>query len=256
MRHFKSSGLLFSLMLVTSCSSLPPDDSISESRYTSDSWKQQFAWLQDQEDTDFLLHVRRLDKAEELANQAILKANAFGKTDPRLARSLTSLGRSYLERSQFSKALPPLMEAYKIKSEKFGKNNADVADILTEIAYAHVRIGETEKAKEFLDQAVEIQERIHDKYAKIDSDYVAGLILEQENKLPEANSKYQSCIAELSSRMDYDGNSLSTEQIARMQDCLSRSILLTKTLSPNQDVKPIEKQFNNVVSWLVILAQK
>lgn len=130
----------------------------------------------------FLFYVRRFDKAEILAKSAIEKAKKFGENDPRLARSLTSLARVQIEKSEFDNAIKSLNKSYKIKSAKFGMKNTDVADILSEIAYANLKMGNIEEAKKTIQHSIAIRKNVKDVFGDMDSNYIEGLILEKENK--------------------------------------------------------------------------
>lgn len=249
----KLAAIFIVLVLTVSCGTIESNENITDDRFTSEAWKQQFAWLQDQEDTDFLLYVRRLDKAESVANQAIVKANKFGAEDPRLARSLTSLGRIYIEQGNYKKALEPLEKSRDIKTKKFGKNNPDVADILTEISYAHINLGNLDKAKDALKRANAIREAINDKFSTIDSDFLEGLMFEKENKLQNADKKFLSCINTYNERIKGMPDSISTQQINRMVICFNRYLSIKGQLDPKFDKKPFLKKLDDLNRWLNLL---
>jgi len=247
--------VLSSFLLLCGCSTLQDENVPYGSRYESKEWKQQFDWLQEQDDTDFLLYVRRLDLAESRALAAIKKAKQFGKDDPRLARSLTSLGRIYLEKAEFEKSLEPLNEAYKIKLAKFGKKSADVADILNEIAFAQINIGHTKAARESLSGAVAIRKEIRDFYASIDSDLVEGLILEKEGDSKAATEKFESTIKQYQSRSNSTTGDLSNEQLSRMRICFSKYLELRHDKSDEKELKELDEKLAYLNDWFRILGQ-
>ena len=247
--------LLGAAGLVSGCSSLPSDQDLSAARYSSEEWKKQFEWLTDQEDTDFLLFVRQLDVAESKAQSAIKRGKKFSKDDSRLARSETSLGRVYLERGKYEKGIAPLQDALRIKSAAFGKNSADVADILTEIAYAEINLGQVEKARKNIDEAIAIRKKINDVFAAIDSDFVEGLILEREGKMKEAKDKFASSIVAYKSRLNIGAGDLSNAQLNRTRICLRHLIDLSKRQEPGADLKSLNDSLAYLNEWFSCLGR-
>lgn len=247
--------LLGALITVSGCSTVQEDNAPYGSRYQSKEWQKQFDWLQEQDDTDFLLYVRRLDLAESRAKTAVKKAGQFGKDDPRLGRSLTSLGRVYLEKSEFEKALDPLNKAYEIKLAKFGEKSADVANILNEIAYAQIKMGHIEAARKSLEKAVSIRKEIRDVYASIDSDFVEGLILEKEGDPDKAAKKLESTIEKYKSRSSNIGGDLSNEQLSRMRFCLTKYLELKRGSLKEDKVEDLDAKLTYLNDWFRILGQ-
>ncbi|HMP53614.1 MAG TPA: tetratricopeptide repeat protein [Candidatus Melainabacteria bacterium] len=242
--------------LVSACSSLPSDQDLSAARYSSEEWKKQFEWLTDQEDTDFLLFVRQLDVAESMAQSAIKRGRKFSKDDSRLARSETSLGRVLLEKGEYEKGIAPLQDALRIKTAAYGKNSADVADILTELAYAEINLGQVEKARKSIDEAIAIRKKIKDVFASIDSDFVEGLILEGEGKMKEAKSKYASSIVAYNSRLRLGAGELSNAQLNRTRICLRHLIELRKKHDPGADLKPLNDSLAYLNEWFFCLGRE
>ena len=253
---FKNLSIAFiaaQLFITSGCGTLESGNEITDDRYNSEAWKLQFAWLKDQEDADFLLYVRRMSEAEKLAKMAIARAKKFNEDDPRLARSLTSLGRIFLESAKYQEALVPLEKARRIKTEKFGKNSADVADILTEISYANFNLGNLDKARANLDKARAIRKVINDNFSTIDSDLIEGLILDKENRHEEALKKFLSCIETYNQRMEEMPDSISTEQMNRMTICFQKYISIQNNLNPGFDTSPFKNNLEKLNRWLRLL---
>src|SRR5579885_335650 len=134
------SGLLAPLVMLTACSrdlSIPRQKSEPDPM-SSSQWRSQMAWLDAQEDGDFYLFVRRYDKAEQAFQLAAKEAKAFGRNDPRGARSLTGLARVALAKRDFKGAAASFQEALSIKRKAYGNYNSDVSDLMTELARAQV----------------------------------------------------------------------------------------------------------------------
>lgn len=232
------------------------DKSLSETRYSSLEWKKQFDWLREQEDADFLLYCRRFDLAESVARKAIMKAKAFGKDDPRLSRSLTSLGRIYLERGQFQQALDPLNQALKIKAAKFGNDSADVADIRTEIAYAEVNLDKLPEARKNIDQAKAIRRKINDYFASIDSDFTEGLILEKEGKSKEALKKYHSSISNFQGRSTGSTGDLSNAQLNRTRICIEKYLSIIDKIGVTKNTSEVRANQSFLNEWFNFFEKK
>lgn len=68
-------------------------------------------------------------EAEEMLGQALTEAESFGEADPRLTRSMTSLGKTYLDLSWYEKAEPLFSRALALRSKVQGANSPEVAEI-------------------------------------------------------------------------------------------------------------------------------
>lgn len=68
-------------------------------------------------------------EAEELLGQAVTEAEAFGEADPRLSRSVTSLGKTYLDLSWYEKAEPLFTRALKLREKVAGPESTEVAEV-------------------------------------------------------------------------------------------------------------------------------
>lgn len=241
--------------LLLSCGQVEKTQSKADSHFTSKAWKQQFEWFQDQQDTDFLFYIRRFDQAEELAKNAIEKAKAFGNSDPRLARSLTSLGRIQLNQSNYEAAHKSLSHAFQIKSKKFGMKNTDVADILCELAYTDLNQEDLEGANNAAAQARNIRQELNDQYGIIESDYLAALILSKQEKEKEALATYGNCIKAYMNKIDNPLETLSSENLHRMKNCFHKYIELKKTSDPSVNLKDEEAELNKLTAWLNVLGE-
>lgn len=68
-------------------------------------------------------------EAEEMLGQALTEAEAFGEADPRLTRSITSLGKTYLDLSWYEKAEPLFKRALTLRLKVQGPNSPEVAEV-------------------------------------------------------------------------------------------------------------------------------
>ncbi len=149
------------------------------------------AWLDAQEDGDFYLFVRRYDKAEQAFQLAAKEAKAFGRNDPRGARSLTGLARVALAKRDFKGAAASFQEALSIKRKAYGNYNSDVSDLMTELARAQVMQGNVGEARKLIDEATSIKKKIKDENTLPESSFVDALISKREGDMREANWNYK-----------------------------------------------------------------
>lgn len=68
-------------------------------------------------------------EAEEMLAQAVTEAEAFGEADPRLSRSLTSLGKTYLDLSWYEKAEPLFSRSLALREKVAGPKSPEVAEV-------------------------------------------------------------------------------------------------------------------------------
>ena len=68
-------------------------------------------------------------EAEEMLGQAVTEAEAFGEADPRLSRSMTSLGKTYLDLSWYEKAEPLFSRALTLREKVAGPKSPEVAEV-------------------------------------------------------------------------------------------------------------------------------
>lgn len=68
-------------------------------------------------------------EAEEMLGQSLTEAEAFGEADPRLTRSMTSLGKTYLDLSWYEKAEPLFSRALALRTKVQGANSPEVAEV-------------------------------------------------------------------------------------------------------------------------------
>ncbi len=99
-------------------------------------------------------------EAEEMLGQAVTEAEAFGEADPRLSRSITSLGKTYLDLSWYEKAEPLFSRALSLREKVQGPKSSEVAEVdncLGMLKQQQTMYGQAEqffqKALAILDQA-------------------------------------------------------------------------------------------------------
>jgi tRNA A-37 threonylcarbamoyl transferase component Bud32 len=113
-----------------------------------------------------------LDAAEKNYRMAIAEANKFGRRDPRLAKSLLSLGTTYVQNKEFSKAENILNRAVTVLSACYGKDCQELSGPYLVLGKALAAEGKFEKAEEFQKKALELVESNFGS----DSDRVAGIL--------------------------------------------------------------------------------
>ena len=79
------------------------------------------------------LHQQEFGLAEQHFQAALMKAESFGKKDPRLALTLTSLAQAHQGQRQFVKAEPLYLRALLVMEQAKGPNDPDVAAILNNL---------------------------------------------------------------------------------------------------------------------------
>ncbi len=68
-------------------------------------------------------------EAEEMLGEALTEAEAFGEADPRLSRSITSLGKTYLDLSWYERAEPLFSRALTLRQKVAGADSPEVAEV-------------------------------------------------------------------------------------------------------------------------------
>lgn len=68
-------------------------------------------------------------EAEEMLGQAVTEAETFGEADPRLSRSLTSLGKTYLDLSWYEKAEALFSRSLSLREKISGAKSQEVAEV-------------------------------------------------------------------------------------------------------------------------------
>jgi len=103
-------------------------------------------WERDQAEGKTMLVQRRLEEAEHFFRQALVKAQEFGREDPRFATSLKDLAGLYRIQLRFVEAEPLLRLAIEL-AEGDGRDHPDLAgdlDLLARIYLAQMKLGEAE----------------------------------------------------------------------------------------------------------------
>lgn len=220
-------------------------------------WKAQDAWLDEQRDGDFYIYLRRFDQARESFDTAIKEARkSFGNDDPRLARSLTGLGRCFAARRDYPAALLAFEEALKIKKAKYKSPSLDVADLLTELA--HVRLGQAElaQARALIDQSKQLRKQIAADSFSPETALVDALLLAREGKQKEAKTLYKKVENELRKRLTpTDELPPSTRAMTTLRECLDNYVLSLDQDGDKKGVEELRKKLDSVNQWLVILGE-
>jgi tetratricopeptide (TPR) repeat protein len=251
--------LLASLCL-TSCRK--PEISVPSQPEQHDSgvvamWEAQDVWFGHQRDGDFYMYVRRFDQARESFDAAVAEAKkSFGKDDPRLARSLTGLGRCYVARRDYASALPALEEALRIKKAKYKHPSADVADLLTELAHVKVAQGEVFSARSLINQSIQLRNEIARGYFAPETSLVDALILFREGKQKEAVALYkkveEALHKELASRNELPP---STRSMTTLRECLDNHVFVLQQSGDKKACEAQRKKLADLNEWLVILGE-
>jgi tetratricopeptide (TPR) repeat protein len=220
-------------------------------------WKAQDTWLDHQRDGDFYIYVRRFDQARESFDSAIREARkSFGNDDPRLARSLTGLGRCFAARREYPAALLAFEEALKIKKAKYKNPSLDVADLLTELA--HVRLGQSElaQARALINESNQLRKQISADSFSPETALVEALLLAREGKRKEAKTLYKKVENELLKRLaPTDELPPSTRAMTTLRECLDNYILSLDQDGDRKGVEELRKKLDEVNQWLVILGE-
>lgn len=217
-------------------------------------WIEQNDWLGHQQDGDFLLYVQRFDKAEEAFKTAIKKADDAKFKDARVARSLTGLARVYLARRQFEDAIAKYEQALDIKRRSYGDDHYDVADILTELAFAEASLGRLETARGHVERATTVYKNHK---AKVGTEllYVDAFLNVQEGKQEIAAEKYKQATDRLISQIDVHHYPQPTRSMRIARDCAEQYA----NLLDNQGKKDLARAFRERVKpineWMMILGE-
>lgn len=221
-------------------------------------WKSQDAWLEDQQDGDFYIYMRRFDQARESFDAAIREARkSFGNEDPRLARSLTGLGRCFAARRDYPSAIQAFEEALKIKKSKYKNPSLDVADLLTELA--HLRLGQSElaQARNLIDESYQLRKRIAsaDSFSP-ETTLVEALLLAREGKPNQARILYikveDFLLRQLATTRELPP---STRAMTTLRECLDNHVLAMQQVGDKKGLQDSRKKLASINEWLVILGE-
>jgi tetratricopeptide (TPR) repeat protein len=99
-----------------------------------------------------------LKTAEKQYQEAITEAIRFGKNDPRLAKSLLSLGSTFIEDQQFSRAETTLKRARTILQKCYGPGSVEEATVLFALARTYTGLDLADQAAEAKQEAIGIMD--------------------------------------------------------------------------------------------------
>lgn len=258
-----STSRVYSVLIVFSVASLlsacnAPKLSIGDQNApvsgVTQQWIEQNDWLSHQQDGDFLLYVQRFDKAEEAFKTAIKKADDARFKDARVARSLTGLARVYLTRRQFENAITKYEQALDIKRRAYGDDHYDVADILTELAFAEASLGRLERARGHVERATTVYKN-HKADVGTELLYVDAFLNAQEGKPTVAEKKYKQATERLILQIDVHRYPQPTRSMRLARDCAEQYA----NLLDNQGKKDVARAFRERVKpineWMMILGE-
>lgn len=241
--------LLFSL---TSCNVLDNQISASDPSHLADQWKAHNEWWESIEDGDFALYVRQPDKSIQYFDQAIKQANSFGQADPRRAKSYVSLGRAYLEKSDFQKAHEALSKGLELKEKLHGKDSNELSGTLTDLALVEFNLHKLKEAKALSDRTIELRKVAKDSSGSSELKYVRGLILSQSKdaKNEVISESFESAIKDFSTEFESKKLLLDTSRLKNYANCLhSYSDWLTAQ-KQTAKVDVIKKKLESVERYL------
>jgi len=224
----------------------------SDPSHLSDQWKAHNEWWESIEDGDFALYVRQPEKSIEYFDQANKQANAFGANDPRRAKSFVSLGRAYMQKSEFQKAYDALSKGLAFKEKLHGKDSNELSGTLNDLALVECNLNKPAEAKTFSDRAIELKKAAKDFTGASEIKYVRGLILSQSKGVSndEIKENFDSALKEFSADFESKKLLLDTVALKNYKDCLkSYSLWLTAQKQPAK-IDSINKQIESVQRYL------
>lgn len=239
------------LFCLSSCSLF--EEKISSSSHASDQWKAHSLWWENIEDGDYALYVRKIDKAIEYFKQAFERAKAFGKNDPRLAKSYVSLGRAYIEKGDFTQAQSYLSKGLDLKETLHGKNSNQLTDTLNDLSFAQIMLHNIKEAKSLNERAFALKKENKDSSGLFELNHVKALIMSQspDSKPNVIASSYESAVEGYSLNFNNRKMLLDTVSLRRFADCLkSYSNWLgaqkqtEKQMAINNKLKSVEQCLN------------
>lgn len=98
--------------------------------------------------------------AERSLSGAIVKAERFGRDDPRVALSLSQLAQVYAVQGKYVEAEPLYGRALKIYQSARGEESLDVAATLNNLGVLHRMHGQYSEAEPYLKRALAIKEKL------------------------------------------------------------------------------------------------
>lgn len=211
------------LISLASCSFLDNQISASDPSHLSDQWKAHNQWWESIEDGDFALYVKRHDKSIEYFDTAIKQSSKFAANDPRIAKSYVSLGRAYLEKSEFEKASETLKKGLALKEKLHGKDSNELSGVLNTLALVELKLKKPEEAKAYSDRAIELRKKANDNSGSSEIKYVRGLLSSQSkgSSNAEITQNFESAIKDFD--VDFENKKLLLDTVAldNYADCLT-----------------------------------
>jgi serine/threonine protein kinase len=115
-------------------------------------------WVDHNLDGDKALARHDFRGAERCYQEAITEATKFGRNDPRLAKSLLSLGRTYAEDKQYTRAEASLQRARQILEKCYGPDSFEESPVLIALAHVYEEQGLKDQAAEIKQEAMKLME--------------------------------------------------------------------------------------------------
>lgn len=115
-------------------------------------------WVDRNMDGDRARTNGNLPLAQRYYKQAVAEASKFGHNDPRLAKSLVSLGGTYLDAKDFPKAKMQLKRAMTVLEKCYGRDCSEQANVLTLLSRVADEQGDQAAADEYQQRAAKIVE--------------------------------------------------------------------------------------------------
>lgn len=234
------------------------ENKISSSEHASTQWKAHSLWWESIEDGDYALYVRKIDAAIAYFNKAFEKANAFGKNDPRLAKSYVSLGRAYIEKGDFAQARNNLSKGLALKENLHGKNSDQLSDTLNDLSFAEIMLHNVNEAKTLNDRAMKLKKDSKDLSGLFELNHVKALILSQSANASstEIASNYESAIDGYSVNFNNKKMLLDTVSLRRFADCLKSYSDWLKIQKHTEKQTDINNKLKNVELCLSVFEGK
>ncbi|MCW5823215.1 MAG: tetratricopeptide repeat protein [Cyanobacteria bacterium TGS_CYA1] len=237
---------------LASCSFLDNKISASDPSHLSDQWKAHNQWWESIEDGDFALYVKQHDKSIEYFETAIKQASKFAVNDPRIAKSYVSLGRAYLEKSDFEKASEALKKGLALKEKLHGKDSNELSGVLTTLALVELKMNKPDEAKAYSDRATELRKKANDNSGSSEIKYVRGLLSSQTKGASnvEITQSFESAIKEFD--VDFTNKKLLLDTVAldNYADCLTNYRNWLSTQKQQAKVDTLNKKLDAVKRYL------
>lgn len=120
--------------------------------------KEMNRWVQQNQAGDKAKHDGKVNEAIFHYKRAVAEARKFGKSDPRMAKSLISLGATYIDQKEYSKAETQLKRAESILTTCYGPNCSELATIMLMLSRAYDDQGRKAEAADLHKKAMALLE--------------------------------------------------------------------------------------------------